>query len=131
MPNLQVPEITQPNWFRLGRNLGGTTIGKNRFVTTGAAQDEVVLATAASNLVEGVTTEDIPPGGHRSIQTEGRARVLSGGALALNAFVTSDAQGRAVTAATGNLVKGQVKTAATGADQLVSIELWKGLFVAP
>ncbi len=124
-------EITQPTYFRTGKNVSGSTIVKKKFVKRGAGQDEVVLGAAAADLIEGVTVEDIPNNGHRSIQTGGKALLLSGAAVALNALITCDAQGRGITAATGNLVKGQACSATSGADEEFEIELWTGRFVAP
>jgi hypothetical protein len=124
-------EITQPSYFRTGKNAGGSAIGKNLFVDPGAGQDEVVLPAAVTSVGCGVTSEDLPAGGTRSIQVEGVAQVVCSAAIALNALVQSGTDGRAATAAASSAIRGRARSATTAAGQLVEVELWKGRFIAP
>src|SRR5690348_6708212 len=84
-----------------------------RFVKLTANQDEVDRVAASNVVPTGVTIEDVdqvkvalgkPVVG---VQMLGIAKVTAGAAVALNAEVMSDTQGRAITAATtGNRVCG-------------------------
>lgn len=124
-------EITQPNYHRLGKNLGVAAIPRGRFIKPGAAQDEVVLAAAATDQCEGVTSEEIPVGGHRSYQVDGKALVEAGGAIALHSLIAPTAVGKAAVAATGNLIRGRAMSVAAADGDLIEVELWKGRHVAP
>lgn len=54
------------------------------------------------------------------------ARVVPGAAIAQGALVTSDANGNAVTAVTGNYINGEALHAAAGTDDFVEVELFNG-----
>lgn len=49
------------------------------------------------------------------------SKVVAGDAVAAGADVTPDANGKAVTSATGNYIAGKALSAATAADQLISV----------
>ncbi len=53
--------------------------------------------------------------------THGQTKVVAGAAIALDADVTSDASGKAVTAVSGNEINGKALEAATAADQIITI----------
>jgi hypothetical protein len=108
-------------------------IGRGFAVKRGADQNTIVVATANSRNI-GITVDDQDTAGrtvpvaHRPGEiVEGRV----GAAVALDAYVTSDAAGKIVTATTGQLALGICRQAATAADQLVPIELTSPGFLAP
>jgi type IV pilus biogenesis protein CpaD/CtpE len=127
----QAREITQPSYFRTGKNLSGAAIGKNLVVDAGATQDEIVLPAGVTSLHVGVTEEDVPDQGTRSIQTEGKAKIKTSAAIAINTMVQAGTDGRIATAATSSTVIGITKQAATAANDVIEVELWKGRFIAP
>ena len=57
------------------------------------------------------------------VMSEGVSKVVAGGTIADGAFVTSDAEGRAVTAVGGNLVLGRVIEGVTNAGELATIAI--------
>jgi hypothetical protein len=124
-------EITTGSIFRPGKNLSGTTIVKNRFVSRGTTYHEVVLPAAVTTLGEGVTTEDIPDQATGSIQVEGVKEVECSAAIAIGDIVQSGVDGRAALAATSSMVRGRAISATTASGQLVEVELWQGRFIAP
>jgi hypothetical protein len=127
MPNTQLRSITQPSCFRTGKNLGVSDIPAKRIVKAGATVDELALATAATDVFEGVTTEIIYAGKSQSVQCDGRAVLTAGAAVAIGDEITSDANGKGVTAVQSvgstQRVIGTAKTATTGADEDFEIEL--------
>jgi hypothetical protein len=100
-------------------------ITRRRFVRFTAANFVATQVAAASEIADGVATEgQSTVGGALEIQTDGVAVIEAGGIIAAGAEVTSDASGRAVTAATGNVAHGKmVGPAAAAAGEMVSIRL--------
>jgi hypothetical protein len=123
-------EITQPSYFRLGKNVNAA-IGKGLGVITGVGVGEVVLPAAVTSIPYAVTTEDLPQNGHRSLQTEGKVTAKGSAAIALHALVQCGTDGRFATAATNSTIWGRAMTACAGADGFFELELWKGRFIAP
>lgn len=79
----------------------GGAIAPYRIVRCSAA-DTVVQAAAATEALLGATMDVAPASGERTdVVLSGIAVIEAGGAIALTAWVTSDAQGRAVAAAPG------------------------------
>jgi len=127
MAATQLRSITQPNYHRGGTNLSGTDIPASRILKAGAAVDEIALATAVTDTLLGVSSEIIYNGKHQSYQVDGRCVILSGGAINVGDELTTDSTGRAVAAtqAAGATQKviGRACTAASGAAELVEVEL--------
>lgn len=113
--------------------IAGVAIARGLAVRRGADLNTVIVGTANSvNL--GIATDDQDTVGrtisvaHRPGEiVEGRV----GAAVALDAYVTSDAAGKLVTATTGQLATGIARQTATLADQLIPIELTTPRFLAP
>lgn len=61
----------------------------------------------------------------------GTAEVVAGAAVATGAMVTSDATGRAITAATGNAVNGTAMNAAAAAGDVIEVRLHSAGVLAP
>lgn len=113
--------------------IAGAAIVRGTGVKRGADQNTVVPATANSVNI-GIATDDQDTVGrtvavaHRPGEiVEGRV----GAAVALDAYVTTDAAGKIVTATTGQLALGIARQAATAVDQLIPIELTSPRFIAP
>lgn len=124
-------EFTQPSYFRLGKNVNAA-IGKGLGVIAGVGVGEVILPSAVTADPLGVTAEDLPQNGHRSIQTGGKVMAKGSAAIALHARVQCGTDGRFATAATSSAIWGRAMTACAGADGLFELELWTpGRFIAP
>lgn len=92
-----------------------------KIVKLTANENEVNLATAATDQPIGVTTEDQATIGEGvEIMIEGETWVTAGAAVAIGARITADASGRGVTAApaagTNNGIIGIALSAAAGAN---------------
>lgn len=125
-------EVTTGTPFRTKKNLTGTLIGKNLFVSMDTANYHGInLPAAVTTLGEGVTTEDIPDQGAGSVQVEGIKEVICSAAINIGDMVQSGTDGRAALAVTGSMIRGRALSATTGANQLVEVELWRGRFIAP
>jgi hypothetical protein len=107
-----------------GYNGSGSTITAKKIVKrTGSGDQQIALATAGSDVIFGVTMNDIADKSYGGVQTQGKAVVTAGAALATRGVrVTSDGSGRAVAAVAGDTILGILETAASGAD--VDCEVW-------
>ena len=123
-------EITQPSYMRLGKNVNAAIL-KGLGVIPGVAQDEVILPAAVTSVPLGVTVEDLPQNGHRSIQVEGKVSAKCSAAIALHALVQCGTDGRFATAATNSTIWGRAMSATANANEFFELELWKGRFIAP
>lgn len=128
MAATQPRQITRPSYHRAGKNLGGTDIGANLILKQGSAVDEVAIATAVTDTLVGVSVEKIVAGKAASYQMGGKQAVKAGAAVAVGALLTTDSQGRAITASQSasslqNLI-GKAVTAASAADELIEVELF-------
>jgi hypothetical protein len=113
--------------------LAGAAVVQYRAVKRGADSDHCVPATAASvNLGIAMDNQDnvdkSVPVAHRSGEM---VTAEVGAAVALDALLTSDANGRLVTAATGNPVTAIAREVATATNQLINVELVGSRVIAP
>lgn len=126
----QPRSITQPSCFRPGISEEVADIAPNLILAAGTGVDGVLKATGASDELLGVSVETMEPGAARSYQRDGKVAVLSGAAVAIGALVTADATSRAVTAAASATstarILGRAVTAASGAGELIEVELTVG-----
>lgn len=125
---VSVRTIEQPNYFRSGTNSGAADIARGRILTRSSAADSVAQASAATDLLCGVsveTMEGTTAGAiSRSYQIGGKAMVTSGAAYARGVELTSDSAGRAIAATAGTqCIIGVAETAATDADQETEVEI--------
>jgi hypothetical protein len=83
------------------KNFGaGGAIPARRFVKFGGDDDTVILATAPSDAIIGVSLDlDAVQGDRVDVALDGVAEVTIGGSTTRGDLLTADAQGRAVTAA--------------------------------
>jgi hypothetical protein len=104
----------------------GAAVTACRMVKRGADADSVIHNAAATTPSLGITEEDQATVGKpvRVAHRPGElVRVEAGAATALDAFLTSDATGRAVTAATGNQVTAIGRQVAAAAGDLILCEI--------
>lgn len=112
-----------------GYDAGGAII-KKRFVKFSADQT-VVQCSVAGEMAAGVsmfdvTAAEITKGKGASVMVDGRAIVEAATAIAIGAKVTTDNQGRAAVAATGNNVLGICDEPASGTGTECSVHLGAG-----
>lgn len=114
--------------------IAGAAISKGQLLKRGADLNTLIPNTAATIDTLGVALDDQDTAG-RTLQVADEpgeiVLVRAGAAFALDARLTSDASGRAVTAATGNKSSLQALEAATLADQLVTARIIATAAVAP
>ena len=110
--------------------IAATLIPQHTVVAIDAADDSVKLATASSDPVLGVSSEpaDTPVGKPVDITLSGVGIVKAGGVIAKGSWLTVDASGRVITTTTAAHERiGRALSAANAANDLVSIEIIKGL----
>ena len=90
----------------------GAAVAVNRIVKLGAPDGKVVQAAAADDALLGVSDRPARDGETADVCVHGVAVVESGGAIAQGAWVTTDADGKALAAVAGNSVIGRALTAA-------------------
>lgn len=127
MPATQLLAITQPTFFRTGKNLSGSDIPAKRILKDGATAGEIALASTVSDSFAGVSVETIVNGKTQSYQKDGRCVLTAGGAIAIGDSITSDANGKGITAtqspgATQRVI-GKAATATAGADEDFELEM--------
>lgn len=107
----------------------GAAVSPCRLVKIGAAAGEVIHNAAATTPTLGVTRENIiaSTGQRIDVIHDGIVYVEAGAPIALGAKLTSDGTGRAITAAAGNEQAGTALEAATGAGDLIRMEMRKAL----
>lgn len=104
----------------------GAAITACRMVKRGADADSVIHNAAATTPSLGISEEDQATVGKpvRVAHRPGElVRVEAGAAIALDALLTSDAVGRAVTAAAGNQVTAVARQAAAALGDLILCEI--------
>lgn len=78
-------------------------VGRHRIVKFGTAANGAVVSAAATDSLMGVSTDvDVAATGRLDVIKTGSAELILGGSVTKGAFVTSDANGAGVAAATGN-----------------------------
>jgi len=104
-------------WFTLGY-IAGADLVKRRFVTAKGTYPD-----ADGDLVRGVNVFDVQTGQSGTLNLKGVLWVVSGSAIALNAEITTDTEGRAIALPdTGTpAVLGEALNAVTGPGQIVAI----------
>lgn len=126
MPVNQPRRIVPDKGIRSGKNTSGSPILKGRIVKLKASpgvDDEVIPAAAASDAFYGVTTHDIADGEWGDIQVEGRAVVVAGAAIAVEARVTFGTGAKGAAASTGDSVLGIAVTEATTDGDEIEVDL--------
>lgn len=101
----------------------GGTINGNRFIKQDTTKGQCVQSAAGTDVTIGVALIGAAAGESVPFQSYGKSKVVAGAAVALNAQVTSDASGRAVTVATGNTSLGIAMEAAGAAGDVIEVLL--------
>lgn len=97
--------------------IAAVDIPAHRFITTGAVKDDIAIASANNQTSLGVSGDvDVPAGQHVDVVMDGIAHVEFAGTIARGADVTANTDGKAVTAATGNVVFGTALEAGVAGD---------------
>lgn len=93
---------------------------------TADGADRQVVAPTAAQAVDGVVINQVMRANTAAtVVVTGRTKVLAGGAIAAGANVTTNAAGRAITAATGNIIVGKALEAGVN-NQIISIDFITG-----
>lgn len=114
--------------------IAGAIITKGQQLKRGADQNTLIPNTAATIESVAIAHDDQDTAGRTVAiidQPGEQTLVRAGAAFALDAKLTSDATGRAVTAATGNKYFAIAREAATAVDQLVAAQVAALGAVAP
>lgn len=104
---------------------GDISASQYRFVKAGATAGQVVACDTAGERTIGVLQND-PDAADKAatVGVGGISKVEAGAAVAADASVSVDAQGRAVTSVTaGHVIVGYARTAAAAAGELIAVEL--------
>lgn len=121
MPTSGPKGALAPNTF-----LAGAAVVRYRAVKRGADANKVIMAAAATDVCLGISEDNQDTIG-RALRVADRPgeNVLgeAGAAFALDAKLTSDANGRLVTAAATNPVVALARQAAVALSDLVSVEI--------
>jgi hypothetical protein len=116
-----------------------TTVTKFRFVTQTASQ-VVKQADTAAQRAYGVSYNDVSAAesamgnsGGKTVEViiEGQPLVEANTAIVVDALVTTDSVGRAITATTGQQVLGIARKAAAATGDLIPVQLTAGARTAP
>lgn len=121
--------VFEANGAALSLPAAANAIRIARFVTMAAAG--ISESAAATEEVVGISLEAIAAANTGlavacARPNGGKVEVAAGAAVLVGALVTTDATGRAVTAATGNTVLGVALTASGAADEVITIVFSKG-----
>lgn len=132
MTTTTVRTLELPSYFRNGHAVTAA-IPRGKILKFTSTVDGVDIATATTDKLAGISTEDMPVGGPtRSYQTGGKAMVKSGAAVAIGDRLRPDSQGRGIAATTtGQQTVGIAVSAASAADQDVECEIDFQPYVVP
>jgi hypothetical protein len=114
VPGLRIPGL-----------IAGADLSANqyRFVKAGSAEGEVVAIAAATDRPVGVQLDKPTASKTVDVGSFEITEVIAGAAVALDAEVQTDAQGRAITAVATGYVVGRALTAASDAGDRISVAL--------
>ncbi len=104
--------------FKAGADLSA---GQHLFVSLDGNGDVVVSGAGARSM--GVLQNKPTLGQGCDVVDRGVSKVVAGAAVAINDRVSADAAGKGVTSAAGNSVEGRALTAASAADEIISVKL--------
>lgn len=110
--------------IRAGRNRTGSTIAKYLIVKDGAAgPDTIALIAADTDVVKGVTREDIVDGANGDLAIRGVVRVIASGVISAGARVAPDTAGKGKAAQAGDTTIGVAVDAAAADGDIIAVEL--------
>jgi hypothetical protein len=129
MPTSGPKGALHPNTY-----LAGAAIARYRAVKRGADENKVVQAAAATDVSIGISEDNQDTAGRALRVADRPGEVVlgeAGAAFALDALLTSDANGRLVTAAATNPVAAIARQAAGALSDLVAVEIAPRGYKAP
>lgn len=103
--------------------LAGEDLSTKQYTFVTSDGDEVT-STGAGEAATGVLWNDPASGRAASVVRGGEPMIYAGAAIAVGAEIASDAAGKAVTATSGDVILGEARTAAGGADEMVQITFY-------
>jgi hypothetical protein len=103
--------------------LAGADLSAKQYTFVTSDGDEVTT-TGAGEAATGVLWNDPESGRAASVVRGGEPMVYAGAAIAVGAEIASDADGKAVTAVSTDVILGVARTAATAEDELVTITFY-------
>lgn len=103
--------------------LAGADLSTKQYTFVTSDGDEVTT-TGAGASATGVLWNNPALGRAASVVRGGEPMVYAGAAIAVGAEIASDANGKAVTAVSTDVIIGQARTAASAADELVTITFY-------
>lgn len=103
--------------------LAGEDLSTKQYTFVTSDGDEVT-STGAGEAATGVLWNDPASGRAASVVRGGEPMVYAGAAIAVGAEIAADADGKAVTAASTDVILGEARTAAGAADELVQITFY-------
>lgn len=103
--------------------LAGEDLSAAQYTFVTSDGDEVT-ATGAGESATGVLWNDPATGRAATVVRGGEPHVYAGAAIAVGAEIASDANGKAVTATSTDVILGEARTAAGGAGELVMITFY-------
>lgn len=99
------------------------SLGRYKFVYW-SGDGEVSLATnATTTALAGVIITDAATNDHCSVAYSGKQKVVAGGAITVNALITTNGSGRATAASSGDMVMGRALEAAGADGQIITCQL--------
>lgn len=107
-----------------GSTLAGADLSASQYrAVKGNGSGNYILASVAGERVVGVVQNKPTSGKAATIAVRGITKMVAGAALALNAEVMTDNQGRAVLATAGLQILGRAVIAAGAAGEIISVAL--------
>lgn len=107
------------NYGHIKPYIAESAVGRHRIVKYGTAANGAIVASAAADALMGVSTDvDVAATGRLDVIKTGPAELTLGGSVTKGAFVTSDANGAGVTAATGNRYVGIAEETGVSGDTI-------------
>ena len=101
------------------------TAKKDTFVILTNTGERTVITPAAGAAADGVLLNEPQNGTAAAVAVFGRVKVLCGGTIAAGAEVATNAAGRAVAAAAGNVILGKATEAGVN-NQYITIDFYTG-----
>jgi hypothetical protein len=102
---------------------GDLSAGQLLFVDVAADGQVDVVASAGADAIGVLQNDPAAAGRAASVAVLGVSKVVAGAAVTAGARVQSDASGRAIAAATGDVVLGRALTAASAAGEVIEVLL--------
>lgn len=121
-PTAIVPDL---GGVKAGLNSTGSTIPTKRLVKRSTTANSIALAADGLGPYVGVTMAAIANGYAGDVQTQGRALVEAGAAVAIGAGVMGGTSGKGITATAAKYSIGTANTAAAADGDIIEVDLFR------